>query len=640
MGRESYQGGGSGFAGGSLGLGAANVVNEDEAAVLAETVIADSFDADEEAEVVRLKKGGEDERGEDLNKKALMGICDSRSHWYASSVEMVTCPDTYPVWRTRKPVVIVLPDPKKAANNDTTADSMEEGVYHHRYRYLVVTPGAENEGSHGLNKLYDKDGSIEDISHMLNKTKISSGCLTQLAYDDVMTSSDVGASFPVTLWENPFLEKEDVTMQDASSREFDMSSTYSRSGDALSLYSEATSVRHKGGGVSRDVVLANLPYRALDIDTTTLSAVKRSSSDPEYTEDGILVDNWNGCNDITFGPYRTREGLKEQEERESGFVSSMSEGDTMMAVEPEKPRRRIFLVCYHLPVIVSKNPTTGEWTACWAESILAKTANSSFVSSSDAHWVGTVTTSTPITDESDRQALRSLLATMDCTVLFFDQSVRVAHYKGFCKQVLWLAFHHVDLLDMRDPAFSMDLDATSTKRQADGTLIDLHSSWDQRQVGQWWEAFKFVNNTFAVEVAKMVQPDDVVWVHDYHLSLFPRLLGEEEKKNNAPRLTKKIFFLHIPFPASMLFKEMECGPDILEGILHADVVGFHGFTDARHFLSCAKRILGLSQESFVGGLIGVKYQKRTVAVTMSSVSVEPYMIDGKKGTFHLLSTFS
>ena len=64
-------------------------------------------------------------------------------------------------------------------------------------------------------------------------------------------------------------------------------------------------------------------------------------------------------------------------------------------------------------------------------------------------------------------------------------------------------------------------------------------------MGQWWEAFKFVNNTFAVEVAKMVQPDDVVWVHDYHSSLFPRLLGEEEKKNNAPRLTKKIFFLHI-----------------------------------------------------------------------------------------------
>ena len=72
---------------------------------------------------------------------------------------------------------------------------------------------------------------------------------------------------------------------------------------------------------------------------------------------------------------------------------------------------------------------------------------------------------------------------------------------------------------------------------------------------------------------------------------------------------------------------MECGPAILEGILHADVVGFHGFTDARHFLSSAKRILGLSHESFEGGLIGVGYKGRTVVVTMSSVSIEPTLVE-------------
>jgi len=66
------------------------------------------------------------------------------------------------------------------------------------------------------------------------------------------------------------------------------------------------------------------------------------------------------------------------------------------------------------------------------------------------------------------------------------------------------------------------------------------------------------------------------------------------------RLTRKIFFLHVPFPPSMIFKEMECGPEILEGMLNADVVGFHGFTDARHFLSSVKRILGVAHESFEG----------------------------------------
>ena len=48
---------------------------------------------------------------------------------------------------------------------------------------------------------------------------------------------------------------------------------------------------------------------------------------------------------------------------------------------------------------------------------------------------------------------------MDCTALFFDDDIRDAHYMGFCKQVLWQAFHHLDLLDMCD---SLDLDLTTS----------------------------------------------------------------------------------------------------------------------------------------------------------------------------------
>jgi len=640
MGRDAFSAGDSGFAGGSLGMGATNVVNENEAVYSGDgTVTPMGGNVMDQSREGRAASGsGEevplagDEAG-DLTKRAMVGIRDSRSHLYASSVEMVTCPDTYPIWRTRRPVVVMLTDSSKKGNSTMDADgenNNEPSVFHHRYRYLVVTPGAENEGSHGLST-FDLDG-VDDMTNMFNKTKISSGSLTHLGFVsyDAMTSNDTGSSFPVTLWENPFLENEDAHMRDAVSR-----NSMASSGGALSVFSEATSVRSMGGGTATDYELVNLPYRTLDIDASTASIIKNSpfssseqmyedSSLPQYTEDGILIDNWNGCHDVTYRPYRIREGLMAQRNNEQSDADS--EGDTSMSVETDKPRRSIFIVCYHLPVIVSKNPNTGEWQACWAESLLSKTANSSFVSSYDAHWVGTVTTNSPIVDEADQQALQSLLATMDCTALFFNESVRDAHYKGYCKQVLWLAFHHVDLLDMHDPAFSMDLDATHTKWPKDGTLFDLHSLWDQRQVGQWWEAYNTVNRTFAVEVAKMVKPDDVVWVHDYHLSLLPRMLVEEEKKMKAPRLTKKIFFLHIPFPVSMIFKEMKGGKAILEGILHADVVGFHGFSDARHFLSSAKRILGLPQSSLEGGLIGVRYQKRMVVVTMSSVSIEPYMV--------------
>jgi trehalose 6-phosphate synthase/phosphatase len=64
-------------------------------------------------------------------------------------------------------------------------------------------------------------------------------------------------------------------------------------------------------------------------------------------------------------------------------------------------------------------------------------------------------------------------------------------------------------------------------------------------------------------------------------------------------------------------------------MLHADVVGFHAFDHARHFLNAAKRILGLNYESLVGGLIGVNYLSKTVLVSMSNVSIEPKMADGK-----------
>lgn len=613
MGRDAYSAGGSGFAGGSLGIGAPNVVNEAESA------------ASGEGTVTPL--------GRDMAspENTLVGVHDSHAPYYVSSVEMVTSPETYPIWRTRKPVVLVLTDKKSKresvddmdADDDDDVDNVKRAVIQHNYRYLVVTPGAETDSAHGLGR-FDSDDDLDGIKNLLNKTKISSGSLSALN-NFTLTSNDTGgAEFPIALWENPFLSDQvDDDLMEESTREM---STYSVSGSSFGALSSV--MDNHARGHKRQIVVEDLPYRTLDIDVNTASFVRNANMDEEtleFTEDGVIIDNWNGHNDATFYAYRLREGLKKAyQERDTDMA--VDGVDSSMVIDTQKPRKRIFIVCYHLPVIVSKDPETGEWMACWAESILAKTANSAFMSSYDPHWVGTCTTGSPIENEADRQALRTLLASMDCTVLFFDENVQNDHYKGFCKQVLWMAFHHVDLLDARDPAFGMDFNATSTEKYTDGTLLDLKSPWDQRQIVKWWEAFSQVNHTFAVEVAKMVQPDDVVWVHDYHLSLLPRLLGEEEVKIGS-RQTKKIFYLHIPFPVSMIFKEMEFGCTVLEGILHADIVGFHGFTDARHFLSSAKRILGLSHDSLEGGLIGVKFKERTVVVTMSSVSIEPEMVD-------------
>src|SRR5210317_1165104 len=99
MGQNAYNVGGSGFAGGSLGIGSPNVINQAETA------------ASGEGTVTPL---GRDmvEPGEGAPDHTLMGVHDSHASSYVSSVEMVTSPETYPIWRTRKPVVLVLTDKK------------------------------------------------------------------------------------------------------------------------------------------------------------------------------------------------------------------------------------------------------------------------------------------------------------------------------------------------------------------------------------------------------------------------------------------------------------------------------------------------------------------------------------------------
>ena len=153
-----------------------------------------------------------------------------------------------------------------------------------------------------------------------------------------------------------------------------------------------------------------------------------------------------------------------------------------------------------------------------------------------------------------------------------------------------------------------------------------------------------MNRKFSQVVASLVSGGDIVWVHDYHLALLPRMLREsrnetsvvfERKKSHSSMIVQDdavkpirlVFFIHVPFPTSQVFRELEHGEALLEGMLHADVIGFHAFDHARHFLNAAKRILGLSHESLVGGLIGVRHRGTKVLVTVSNVSVETDIID-------------
>jgi trehalose 6-phosphate synthase/phosphatase len=316
---------------------------------------------------------------------------------------------------------------------------------------------------------------------------------------------------------------------------------------------------------------------------------------------------------------------------DEGQTKHMNQGGRRGHITPPPfgTNNRLFFVCFHLPVVVVQNQSTGEWHASWSESILAKTEGSQILASYDAHWIGTVTTHPPLQAEEDKNRVRVLLEKMNCTPLFLDPTIRQAHYYGFCKQVLWPAFHNIDLLDMSTSGW---LYCDSGERQLQESTIDgaataNQSDWDQSRLEDWWKSFQRVNQDFADVVSATLKEGDICWIHDYHLALLPQKLSEWEIEKFGIKVTRKVFFLHIPFPTSQIFRELECGERILEGMLHADVVGFHAFDHARHFLNAAKRILGLNYETIAGGLIGVSFQGSTVLVSMSNVSIEPRKVD-------------
>ena len=100
-----------------------------------------------------------------------------------------------------------------------------------------------------------------------------------------------------------------------------------------------------------------------------------------------------------------------------------------------------------------------------------------------------------------------------------------------------------------------------------------------------WKSYQEVNQKFADSVLKNIEKGDTVWIHDYQLLLCPKMIKEVR-----PDVTIG-FFLHIPFPSFEIFRIFPWREELLEGMLGADLIGFHTYDYERHFLSSVKRIL-------------------------------------------------
>ena len=130
-----------------------------------------------------------------------------------------------------------------------------------------------------------------------------------------------------------------------------------------------------------------------------------------------------------------------------------------------------------------------------------------------------------------------------------------------------------------------------------------------------YEAWRRVNTTFARKLLPLLEPDDLIWVHDYHL--FP--LAEELRRAGV---TNPIgFFLHVPFPGIAVLQALPPWRQILQSMCMYDVVGFQTNQDREDFLECL-RFAGLGGERRGNGGNQVEALQRRITVDVFPIGID------------------
>ncbi|PWA65224.1 glycosyl transferase, family 20, Trehalose-phosphatase, HAD-like domain protein [Artemisia annua] len=202
----------------------------------------------------------------------------------------------------------------------------------------------------------------------------------------------------------------------------------------------------------------------------------------------------------------------------------------------------------------------------------------------EAKWIGWAGVNVP--DEPGQQALTKALAEKRCIPVFLDEEIVHQYYNGYCNNILWPLFHYLGL-------------------PQEDRLATTRSFQSQ------FAAYKKANQMFADVVNEHYEEGDVVWCHDYHLMFLPKCLKDHNSN------MKVGWFLHTPFPSSEIHRTLPSRSEILRAVLAADLVGFHTYDYARHFVSACTRILGLE-----GTPEGVEDQGRLTRVAAFPIGID------------------
>lgn len=159
-------------------------------------------------------------------------------------------------------------------------------------------------------------------------------------------------------------------------------------------------------------------------------------------------------------------------------------------------------------------------------------------------------------EEADRREIARQAAKMSSAPVFLDEATYNGFYNGFCNSTIYPLFHY----------------------------FTGYVKYDDKS----WEMYRKANELFRDRVLEVANPGDTVWIQDYQLMLLPALLRASNVDVNIG------FFLHIPFPSYEIFRLLPgaWSKELLNGMLGADLVGFHTYDYMQDFLTCTSRLLG------------------------------------------------
>ena len=148
----------------------------------------------------------------------------------------------------------------------------------------------------------------------------------------------------------------------------------------------------------------------------------------------------------------------------------------------------------------------------------------------------------------------------DVVPIFIETKTYNRYYNGFCNATIWPLFHYFpSIVEYDEDTF---------------------------------QSFQEVNHLFAEKILSLLEPDDILWIHDYQLMMLPMLIREK-----VPEATIG-FFLHIPFPSFEIFRLLHkpWKEKIVGGMLGADLIGFHTHEYVQHFLKTVQMVHGYDSQ--------------------------------------------